>query len=133
MPKGFPKDKFPAMYSGDKPAKRARARGRRRRKKNGVDPTQFSFTYDEKKPKRIGHDEVWTTRDGRRIEVQDLDADHVRNILRMLLRAQRLRREEASLAIAGPLRAIDPRAAARLRAEFFDGADGVVDETGWDQ
>lgn len=36
-------------------------------------------------------DEVWTTRDGREIPVRDLQDEHCRNILRMLLRKRRER------------------------------------------
>ncbi len=41
-------------------------------------------------------DEVWVTKDGRRIEVKDLEEEHCREILRMLIRnARRRRRREA--------------------------------------
>ena len=62
-------------------------------------------------PVRISHDEVWVTKDGRRIEVQDLPESHVKNILRMLLRKRRLDRDEVALSPA------------RARAEFFDFGD----------
>lgn len=42
--------------------------------------------------RRIENDEVWVMRDGRRIEVQDIEIGHARNILRMILRNQRRRR-----------------------------------------
>lgn len=38
-------------------------------------------------------DEVWTTRDGREIAVGDMEEQHVRNVLRMILRKRRERRE----------------------------------------
>jgi hypothetical protein len=34
-------------------------------------------------------DEIWTTRDGQKIAVGDMDEQHVRNALRMILRARR--------------------------------------------
>ena len=37
------------------------------------------------KPRRK-MDEVWTTREGMEIEVQDMTETHVRNVLRMLIR-----------------------------------------------
>lgn len=40
-------------------------------------------------------DEIWTTRDGRNVAVGDMDENHVRNALRMVLR----RRREALAAI----------------------------------
>lgn len=65
---------------------------------------------------RISHDEVWVTKDGRRIEVQDLPESHVKNILRMILRKQRLDRDEAMLP------------SAKFRAGLFD-----MDDGDWDQ
>ena len=38
-----------------------------------------------------GDDEVWTTGNGRRIRVGDMDEQHVRNTLRMILRNRRKR------------------------------------------
>lgn len=38
-------------------------------------------------------DEIWTTRDGREISVGEMDEEHVRNVLRMLLRKTRKIRE----------------------------------------
>jgi hypothetical protein len=38
-------------------------------------------------------DEIWVTKDGRRIPVADMSEDHVRNALRMILRKRRLRVE----------------------------------------
>lgn len=38
-------------------------------------------------------DEIWTTKDGTKIAVADMDEEHVRNVLRMLLRKARLKRE----------------------------------------
>lgn len=38
-------------------------------------------------------DEIWTTRDGRKIAVGDMEESHVRNALRMLLRARRKKAE----------------------------------------
>lgn len=37
-------------------------------------------------------DEIWTTRDGRKIAVADMSEEHVRNTLRMLLRNMRRQR-----------------------------------------
>lgn len=37
------------------------------------------------------HDEIWQTRDGQLILVQDLETEHLRNILRMILRNRRER------------------------------------------
>lgn len=34
-------------------------------------------------------DEVWTTRDGRKIKVGDMDETHLRNTLRLILRKRR--------------------------------------------
>jgi hypothetical protein len=39
------------------------------------------------------HDEIWRTRDGRQIRVCDMDDDHVRSTLNMLLRNRRRRAE----------------------------------------
>jgi len=39
-------------------------------------------------------DEVWITQDNRMFLVQDLEPDHCRNILRMLLRQERMAREK---------------------------------------
>lgn len=39
-------------------------------------------------------DDIWTTRDGREIAVGDMDEDHVRNALRMVLRRRREKREQ---------------------------------------
>ena len=36
-------------------------------------------------------DEIWTTRDGRKIAVGDMSEDHVRESLRMILRQKRRR------------------------------------------
>lgn len=35
-------------------------------------------------------DEVWFTREGKSIQVQDIEIEHIRNILRMILRKDRL-------------------------------------------
>jgi hypothetical protein len=40
-------------------------------------------------------DEYWTTQDGRRIAVGEMDVEHLRNVLRMILRNRR--REAAKL------------------------------------
>ena len=39
-------------------------------------------------------DEVWTTRDGRKLKVGDMEESHVRNTLRMLIRRGRKRNEK---------------------------------------
>jgi hypothetical protein len=39
------------------------------------------------------NDEVWTTRDGRKIKVGDMDVTHLRNTLRLILRHRRLMHE----------------------------------------
>lgn len=36
-------------------------------------------------------DEVWVTKDGRRIAVSDMSEEHVKNILRMFIRKERER------------------------------------------
>ena len=38
-------------------------------------------------------DEIWVTRDGRQIPVGELSEEHAKNIIRMILRAQRLELE----------------------------------------
>lgn len=43
----------------------------------------------------VAHDEEWVTRDGRKIPIWQMDEDHVRNALRMLIRAARKRELEA--------------------------------------
>ena len=43
-------------------------------------------------------DELWITRDGRRLLVGDMHEDHARNALRMMLRALRRAREREHLA-----------------------------------
>lgn len=42
-------------------------------------------------------DEVWVSEDGRRIPVSELEPEHARNIVRMVLRARRLRRTSRAL------------------------------------
>jgi len=42
------------------------------------------------------HDEVWTTKEGDMKLVQDLEPEHARNILRLLLRNERQAKEEAN-------------------------------------
>jgi hypothetical protein len=42
-------------------------------------------------------DEVWVTKDGRRLFVSDMDEAHVKSVLRMLIRNRRRARELASL------------------------------------
>lgn len=42
-------------------------------------------------------DEIWTTRDGERIKVGDMSEEHVRNVLRMLLRNRRVAAEQTAL------------------------------------
>ena len=37
----------------------------------------------------MSHDEIWHCRDGRRIPVGEMDADHLRNALRMMIRSKR--------------------------------------------
>ncbi len=37
----------------------------------------------------MSHDEIWHCRDGRRIPVGDMDVDHLRNALRMMIRSKR--------------------------------------------
>jgi hypothetical protein len=37
-------------------------------------------------------DEIWTTRDGRKLRVGEMHPEHLRNVLRMLLRRARQRR-----------------------------------------
>lgn len=37
----------------------------------------------------MSDDEIWTTRDGRKIPVGEMSEDHVRNALRMILRKRR--------------------------------------------
>lgn len=39
-------------------------------------------------------DEVWTTKDGRKIPVGEMGVEHLRNTLRMLIRNQRTQREK---------------------------------------
>jgi hypothetical protein len=40
------------------------------------------------------NDEYWTTQDGRRIAVGEMNVEHLRNVLRMMLRKRRLRVEK---------------------------------------
>lgn len=39
-------------------------------------------------------EETWTTEDGRKIQVRDLSPEHAKNIIRMILRNQRIQMEE---------------------------------------
>lgn len=39
------------------------------------------------------YEEVWRTQDGREIRVMDMDADHVRAVLNMILRNRRERKQ----------------------------------------
>lgn len=41
------------------------------------------------------HDEQWMTRDGQVLYVNQMDPDHVRNTLRMILRKRRFKAEKA--------------------------------------
>jgi hypothetical protein len=50
----------------------------------------------------LGHlspypDEVWVTADGRRLKVGQMDEQHVRNTLRLVLKNRRLEREAQSI------------------------------------
>lgn len=40
---------------------------------------------------RITHDEVWVTKNGQKIEVQDLEISHAQSIIRMIVRRNRQR------------------------------------------
>ena len=61
------------------------------------------------KTETVVREEFWTTRDGRRLAVGEMDIDHLRNTLRMILaraRARRLlklRREAAEMAALADL------------------------------
>lgn len=44
------------------------------------------------------NEEIWTTKDGREIPVGEMDVEHLRNTLRMLIRKGRERREKKLLA-----------------------------------
>ena len=44
-------------------------------------------------------DEVWIKEDGTMINCQDLDLEHARNIIRMIMRNDRLRKEEMAKAL----------------------------------
>jgi hypothetical protein len=39
-------------------------------------------------------DEIWTTQDGRQIPVGEMNVEHLRNVLRMILRKRRVRVEK---------------------------------------
>jgi hypothetical protein len=47
---------------------------------------------DQQPPPAPCSDEVWVTKDGRHIPVGELQADHARNIIRMILKDRRKRR-----------------------------------------
>ncbi len=55
------------------------------------------FSQKEVPTLREEPDEVWVTQDGRVIKVGDLEVDHMRNILRMIIKRARLKRAKARL------------------------------------
>jgi len=79
-----------------------------------------SYTaYDGK----VWPDEVWRTEDGRLLQIQDIDPEHCRNILRMMLRQER----EA----ASRLQALMDAVTANLQAGSEDPVDGsFIPESG---
>jgi len=86
-----------------------------------------SYTaYDGK----VWPDEVWRTEDGRLLQIQDIDPEHCRNILRMMLRQER--EAEARLkALTDVLRETMDAVAADLQAGSEDPVDGsFIPESG---
>lgn len=76
----------------------------------------------------LGHlspypDEVWTTLDGRRIKVGDMDEQHVRNAFRMLIRANRLIKQERQRALRQHLLRNQLRSIVEKHAEECIGED----------
>ena len=63
-------------------------------------------------------DEIWTTEDGTKIPVANLSEDHAKNILRMILRSERERREFFKTKLL-------PELIARIREEH--GPDAKID------
>jgi len=79
-----------------------------------------SYTaYDGK----VWPDEVWRTEDGRLLQIQDIDPEHCRNILRMMLRQER--EAEARLKVlTDTLRSTMDAMKADLQAGSEDTLDG---------
>ena len=68
-------------------------------------------------------DEVWRTEDGRLLQIQDIEPEHCRNILRMMLRQER--EAEARLSVlTDTLRSSMDAMKADLQAGFEDPIDG---------
>lgn len=63
------------------------------------------------------HDEVWNCRDGRKIPVADMDVDHMRNVLRMLIRSKR--RADRRKALALEIGLTRDKAEAKMLSEFW--------------
>jgi hypothetical protein len=68
------------------------------------------------------YDELWTTRDGRKIPVADMDVDHLRNALRMMIRtARRAKRRTLTLTtMVCERREEDERRMLAMDKEYFD-------------
>lgn len=67
-------------------------------------------------------DEVWRTEDGRLLQIQDIEPEHCRNILRMILRQDR-EAEEQLKEFTGALK----NTIEALRAEIDEGYEDPVD------
>ena len=66
----------------------------------------------------MSHDEVWNCRDGRKIPVGEMDIDHVRNVLRMLIRSKRRADRRKALAAAIIEKAYEENE--RFMSEFWE-------------
>jgi hypothetical protein len=64
------------------------------------------------------HDEIWKCRDGRAIPVGDMDVDHMRNVLRMLIRSKRRADRRKALAVTIMAKAYEENE--RFMSEFWE-------------
>jgi hypothetical protein len=75
----------------------------------------------------IPKEEIWHTADGRVIPVSELDADHAKNALRMMIRVNR-RRERALSALAAALRPALKELDERDKARKFAADEDLLNE-----
>jgi hypothetical protein len=68
-------------------------------------------------------DEVWRTEDGRLLQIQDIEPEHCRNILRMILRQDR-EAEAALNELTSKLKDVIETAAAEIQDGYEDPIDG---------
>ncbi len=84
-----------------------------------------------------GPDEVWTTRDGDQIKVGDLSETHAKNILRMIIKTERERKDDVENYLLGAevlavIRSITDELGGTPRVIIFDSEDNTEGETTMD-